>query len=151
GREDISRFVVHLTRDDRDDNRRGGTARNNLFSILEDRSILALNPHCLFNPAVKGLPTKLARRFRVSCFTEVPLNQIHLLVQDIPRRKIKLEPYGICFTKEFILRNGGQPAFYINSYDDDQWLRECVDELYAISVTSTKLKPRLWRILPFIN
>src|SRR3989440_7998435 len=31
------------------------------------------------------------------------------------------------------------------------WLRECLDELYDISVSRTRLEKPLWRILPFVN
>ena len=151
GREDVSRFMVHLTRDDRKDYKNGATARKNLLGILHDQKILALAPHCLFNPRIAKLTERNAKRFNTVCLTETPLNQLHLLVREIPGRRIKLAPYGICFRKQFIVRSGGQPAIYINSYDDNQWLRECVDELYQISVTSSSVEAPLWRILPFIN
>ena len=51
--------------------------------------------------------------------TETPLNQIHLLVQNIPGRSIKLSSYGIVFRKDFIVSKAGQPALYINEYDDN--------------------------------
>jgi hypothetical protein len=151
GREDVSRFVVHLTRDDREQYSNGGSAKANLLSILREKRIRALTPHCTFNRQVAKLPEKIARRFNTVCFTETPLNQIHLLVRDIPGRQIKLAPYGICFRKEFIVKKRGQPALYINEYDENTWLRECVDELYDLSVTAEALQKPIWRILPFIN
>jgi hypothetical protein len=151
GREDVSRFMVHLTRDDREDYSHGGTARANLLSILREKRISAISPHCTFNRSVEKLPEKIAKRFNTACFTETPLNQLHLLVREIPGRKIKLSSYGICFRKEFIVEQGGQPALYINEYEDNTWLRECVNELYDISVSAKNLKKPLWRILPFVN
>jgi hypothetical protein len=151
GREDVSLFIVHLTRDDRDDYSDGASARQNLQDILKARRIRALSPHCTFNRRLKGLPENIARRFYTACFTETPLNQIHLLVRDIPGRRIKIEPYGICFKKNFIVAQGGQPALYINEYNDRTWLRECLDELFDISVSDTELVKPLWRILPFVT
>jgi hypothetical protein len=152
GREDVSRFMVHLTRDDRDDDYSyGASARANLRSILSEQRIRALSPHCTFNRKLAKLPDKIARRFNTSCFTETPLNQLHLLVREIPGRRIKLSSYGICFRKDFIVSKGGQPALYINEYDDNNWLRECVDTLYDDSVTPKMLVKPLWRILPFVN
>lgn len=151
GREDVSRFMVHLTRDDRDDYDEGGTPKSNLLSILGDKRILALSPHCTFNKKLKKLPEKIQNRFNTVCLTETPLNQIHLLVQDIPGRKIKLSSYGICFHKEFIVQAGGQPALYINEYHGNTWLRECVDEIYDEYVSSTKVIKPYWRLLPFVN
>jgi hypothetical protein len=151
GREDVSRFMVHLTRDDRDDYSDGGSARSNLRSILSEQRIRAISPHCTFNSKIKKLPAKIAQRFNTTCLTETPLNQIHLLVRDIPGRRIKMEPYGICFKKDFIIEQGGQPALYINEYDSNTWLRECVDKLFDRSVTAAKVVKPLWRILPFVN
>jgi hypothetical protein len=151
GREDVSRFMVHLTRDDRDDRDDGATARTNLRGIIRDRQILALEAHCTFNRKIEKLPEKIARQFYTTCFTETPLNQLHLLVRDIPGRRVKLAPYGICFSKDFIVKKGGQPALYINEYDGNTWLRECVDELYETSVSAKKVTRPLWRILPFVN
>jgi hypothetical protein len=151
GREDVSRFMVHLSRDDRNDYSDGNSARGNLLNILRERHIRALSPHSLFNPRIEKLPKKIRHSFDTACFTETPLNQLHLLVRDIPGRSIKLAPYGICFTKDFIVASGGQPAIYINSYEQNTWLRECVDELYEIAIVDGRLKKPLWRILPFIN
>jgi hypothetical protein len=148
GREDISRFMVHLTRDFEKNG--GKTARQNLISILLNGQILAANPHCFFNDRVKTNQT-LAAKFAVACFTEVPLNQIHLLSRDIPGRQVKLKPYGIVFTREFIVSAGGQPALYLNGYGGNQWLHESVTAIYNRSVASGKVVEPYWRILPFIN
>lgn len=152
GREDVSRFIVHLTRNDKDEwSEGGGTARQNFLAILKSKSIFALRPHCLYNNKLKSVDEKVKNKFKVACFTEIPLNQLHLLAREIPGRSIKLEPYGFCFTKEFIVKNGGQPAMYINSYDGHSRLRECVDHLFDEAVTNDSLKSPAWRILPFIN
>lgn len=151
GREDVSRFMVHLTRDDTQGHKNGGTAKENLRSILSDQRIFALAPHCTFNRRVKKLPEKIQDRFNTVCLTETPLNQIHLLVQNIPGRSIKLSSYGIVFRKDFIVSKAGQPALYINEYDDNTWLRECVDAIYDDNVSAKQLNKPFWRILPFVN
>jgi hypothetical protein len=152
GREDDSRFMVHLTRDDRSDHPDdGNTAKKNLLSILRSKCISAIEPHCTFNRRIKKLPEKIKRRFYTVCLTETPLNQIHLLVRHIPGRSIKLSSYGICFTKDFIVNKEGQPALYINEYENNTWLRECVDQLYDTSVSAKHLTKPLWRILPYVN
>jgi hypothetical protein len=150
-REDVSRFMVHLTRDDRQDYDHGGSARSNLLSILSEKRVRALSPHCTFNRQIKALSGKNAVMFHTTCFTETPLNRIHLLVRDILGRGVKLAPYGICFTKDFIVQQRGQPTIYINEYNNNTWLRECVDELFEKSVTPTKVIKPHWRTLPFVN
>jgi hypothetical protein len=151
GREDVSRFVIHLTRNDKADFENGGTARGNFIKILKSRSIQAIRPHCLFNKKIEK-SEKLTKAFRVACFTEVPLNQLHLLTKEIPGRKIKFEPYGFCFSKQFLIEAGGQPAIYINSYGGNNSLYDCVQQLYLnFSEASIVNEDPAWRILPFIN
>jgi hypothetical protein len=148
-REDISRFVVHLTRDNTSSG--GNTASKNFRSILRDRQIRATTAHCLHRKKLGNLPEASQKMFNVTCFTEAPLNQLHLLVSDIPGRSIKLEPYGFCFEKRFLVERGAQQAIHINSYKDNHWLKECVDELFAKGVVGGKLKKPIWRLLPYIN
>ncbi len=60
GREDISRFVVHLTRNDTNDFSDGGTAAENFQAIIEDRRICAYQPHCIYSDKI---PEKLKKIF----------------------------------------------------------------------------------------
>jgi hypothetical protein len=111
-RDDISNFVVHLTRRYGND-----SARHNLVSILNDRTIEARHPHCLFSPLFSQLrfTDLLKSKFKTVCFTETPVNQITPLCRKIPGRQIELEPYGLVFYRDYLLERGGSPAFYINS------------------------------------
>ena len=70
GRGDLSRFVIHLTRDDRNDFENGDTAEENFRGIVSDQTILAVRPHCLH---AEDIPDEHSRQFSVCCFTEVPL------------------------------------------------------------------------------
>lgn len=151
-REDYSRFLIHLTRNDSDTFENGASARENFISIFKSKRINAYRPHCLFNKKLDGLADEIKEKFNVSCFTEVPLSQIHLLTQEIEGRKIELEPYGFVFSKDFIINNGGQPVTYINSYNQNLWLRKSIDSLFNDSfLNNGKLHSQRWRILPFIN
>lgn len=145
-REDISRFVVHLTRDDRKSFSNGSIARKNFLTILKEKRIVAYSSHCLHH---KKLPDKPF--FKTACFTETPLNHIRQLVGPIPGRQIELEPYGFVFLREFIVKAGGQPAIYINSYDGNTRLRESVDELFRVARDVAPVNTLLSRLLPFIN
>jgi len=151
-RDDISQFVVHLTRDDRKDFSPGGaTARKNFLRILKERHIGAFSAHCIFNPLLGKTPSEVQEQFRVACFTETPLNQLHLLARGIPGRSVILEPYGFCFRKSFLVEAGAQQAVYINSYGGNGWLKESVMALYKRCVTAGELEEPEWRILPFLN
>ena len=152
GREDISRFVVHLTRDDRKTFPQGGSsARENFLSIVNGRKIVAYSPHCLHSRSLSQLSEEVQKRLEVACFTEVPLNQLHLLCQVIPGRSIKLDSFGFVFSKEFFANAGGQPAIYVNSYGENSWYREAFDELFALVKSDGENASLLWRILPFLN
>lgn len=150
GREDLSRFIVHLTRDDRKTFRDGRSARKNLLAILKQKRLLAAQAHCLHGKKIDRLPDSLQDSTKVVCLTEVPLNQLHLMVRKIPGRLVNLEPYGVVFTKEFVTAAGAQPALYINAYQSN-WLREAADQLFACAAAGEPAYDKLWRFLPFIN
>jgi hypothetical protein len=81
----------------------------------------------------------------------VPLTQLHLLTKYIPGRKTKMEPYGLVFTREFIIENKAQPALYINSYHGNHWLKDAADKLCDIAEKNDYSKGLIWRFLPFLN
>jgi hypothetical protein len=109
-RDDMSPFVVHLTRD-----YDGDSAISNLVSMLDDKVIYARTAHCLFNHLIEKFKPSLQEEFKTVCFTETPLTQIERLVTKVPGKKIELEPYGLVFQKETVLEKGASPAIYINA------------------------------------
>ena len=111
-REDLSRFLVHLTRD-----YEGTKARDNLISILLDKTIEARNPHCLFMHEIDRLRFSqvLRKAFCTVCFTETPLAQVRRLTTAIPGRKVEFKGYGLVFLKETLLQRGASPAIYLNA------------------------------------
>ena len=109
-RDDISKFVVHLTR-----HHDGVSARTNLVSILNEKVIEARNAHCLFKYELGRFTNRLASRFNTVCFTETPLTQIRRLINPVPGRRIQLKPFGLVFGKNTLIEQGGRPAIYINT------------------------------------
>jgi hypothetical protein len=110
-RSDISKFLVHLTR-----NCNGVDARTNLINILKSKILEARNHHCLFSPKIRRMQftPKLKNSFKTVCFTETPLDQIHkLAIEDFPRQ-IKLRPYGLVFWRDEMIDKGANPAIYLN-------------------------------------
>lgn len=151
GREDISQFIIHLTRDNRDTFEDGATARENFLDIIDSQKIIAVRPHCLFNKRLEKFSQREQDKLNVACFTEIPLSQLHLLVREISHRQIQLEAYGFVFTKDFIVEKGGQPAIYINSYHKNFLLKEAVYEIFDHSHKNKIFNGMMWRLLPFIN
>jgi hypothetical protein len=148
-RQDVSHFVVHLTRDAIPANP-ATTARQNLMKILTDRKIEARNPHCYHNLRLAELPQNVQSEFKVVCFTEAPLDQLHHLTGKIEGRQILLQPYGLIFKKKFLLKSGAQPAIYLNGYDGNAWLKEAARDLFNELRDNGKTN-RATRFLPFLN
>ena len=111
-REDVSRFLVHLTKDDELEG-----AEDQLLSILSDRNIEARNAYCLFSPLIKNsdFSPVLKNKFNTVCFTETPLPQIVSLLLDLPGRRVKLKPYGLVFWRRELVARGANPAIYVNA------------------------------------
>jgi hypothetical protein len=151
GREDYSQFIVHLTRNDDEDYSDGNIARNNFQSILKDKAIKAFRPHCLFNNDLTNFSDSEKNKFNVVCFTEIPLNQLHLLTKEISGRKIKFEPYGFVFKKELLIQNGAQPAIYINSYGSNFLLRDSIYDIWNKWKIDKDFNSLTWRLFPFVN
>jgi hypothetical protein len=108
------------------------SAPQNLRSILRSRRVKAGTAHCLHRQKLEQAPPSVRRAFEVTCFTEVPLNQIHLLTQPIAGRRIQLEAYGLVFEKRFLVQQGAQPALYINQYGGtNASLRDAADKIFS--------------------
>ena len=145
-RTDISRFMVHLTRDDRGEEH-GATARANFENMLAIGEITALRPHCLH---AKYIPEDKQHRFAVTCFTETPLSQIKMLTRRIEGRKIKLEPYGFAFKREFLLECGAAQVIQVNSYADNKTVREGFDRMFEL-VKNSNFCSKMIGMIPFLS
>jgi len=119
-REDISPFLVHLTRTSQ---AKGASARQNLHEIiklqqLEQRGALVSDVR--FAIYTLNMKEEEKRRFfSAICFTETPLNEFHCLL-DIDSRKVDLEPYGLVFLKDAMAARGVNPIFYVNNHPADK-------------------------------
>jgi hypothetical protein len=132
-RQDISPFLVHLCRklEDR-------SAGDSLRSIIQQRRL-----HSRTGPisdARFGTYTNTMdeeeklRFFGAVCLTETPINEIHCLL-DIADRRVQLEPYGLVFQKETLVRRGVSPVVYLNNENGDK------NEVVAALCTLIRTKP----------
>jgi hypothetical protein len=137
-REDLSRFLVHLTRNYDDE-----SACNNLLNILSSQVIQARNAHCLVMHKLvnMGFSDILKKKFNTVCFTETPLTQINKLIA-VADRKIELESYGIIFWKDDLFNAGASPAVYINAKGTsvDKFLLDEFESIFKNIKTLNKLK-----------
>ncbi|WP_316674778.1 abortive infection system antitoxin AbiGi family protein [uncultured Tolumonas sp.] len=132
-RDDISKFVVHLTKD-----YTNLSAEDNLINILKSQTLEARNYHCLFNDQIRNSELEKDQKsiFKSVCFTETPLVNIKHLTDERIDRKVKLRPYGLAFWRDELLKKNASPAIYINGVSSglDKTLRdEFVSHLQNIS------------------
>ncbi len=115
-RDDLSRFLVHLTR-----NSGGISAEDHLISILKDEVIEARTGWCLFHHKFrqKKFTDILTAKFRTVCLPETPFTKLRHVAVHIPRRRIRLQPYGLVFLKSFLVEKGASPAIYVNGKGAD--------------------------------
>jgi hypothetical protein len=112
-KRDYSPFLVHLTREQFDDSGiEVVSAREVLEYILQDKKLIASKYFCLFKENIDTLSDEGKNRFKVVCFTETPIDQIEILLEEVQGRSVKFRPYGLIFTKEYIREKEGNPVFY---------------------------------------
>jgi hypothetical protein len=120
-RDDISPFLVHLTKSDED----GTPASVILESILLSMQLIAGKKgisDARFGYDAKTLlnDSELERKyFAAVSFTETPLNEIHNLL-EIASRRVNLEPYGLVFLKDSLSIKGVSPVIYLNNIQRDK-------------------------------
>lgn len=116
-KRDYSPLLVHLTKDTYDKNGKiSMLAREVLQCILDEPVLRAYNYYCVFTKGPDGLDNQnssIKDLFKVTCFTETPLDQIDILLEEIPERWFTFKPYGLVFKKEYIRQQGGNPVFYV--------------------------------------
>jgi hypothetical protein len=115
-RNDLSTFLVHLTR-----SQGGVPARENLLTILVECMLRAATPMGML-VSKANVPQTVKDTQRVVCFTETPLEHVWMLVENIKHRAVKLEPYGVAFTKSWARRSGINPVWYIDITIGHEWL-----------------------------
>lgn len=148
-REDLSPYLVHLTRDNTNHFPKTGKSAHSTFNdIWNQRLIKARRVLCIHRGLIRQEPTETQVKFKVACFTETPLGQIKHFV-GVYRRDYQFEAYGFIFKKETLLMKGASPAQYINQYGTHS-LRAWADRMYE-TAKKTNFSGLLWQGIPFMN
>ncbi len=145
-RTDLSTFLVHLTRADG-----GETAKQRLISILTSHVLEARSP---FGPAVQRL--KNANQPTDSqncvCFTETPLEHVHILTSAIEDRSYRFAPYGIAISKKQARKRGVNPVWYLDITPGHPWLTVPLGKMIDDAVATRDFAGRpIARLTPFIE
>ena len=117
-REDISPFLIHLTR-----GAFGSTAKQNLEKIIREKKLACGNgsvSDARFGVNTSGMSEAEKREFFAAvCLTETPLSEIHCLL-EVDERQVNLAPYGLAFLKEKIVSGCHlSPVHYFNNNGGD--------------------------------
>jgi hypothetical protein len=149
-RTDLSTFVVHLTRA----SGKAG-AFENLEAILRGRRIAARTPMGWAARAAVQLGPMATLSQSVVCFSETPLEQVYGMYADIPRRQVKLEPFGLAFTKMTARRHGVNPVWYVDMTPGHRWrICEALDLMRdrAVAIGDDKFAGMVGAVLlPFVE
>jgi hypothetical protein len=145
-RTDLSTFLVHLSRASDEE-----SAKDRLISIVKSRSIEARSP---YGPAVPRLekakqPTESQK---CVCFTETPLEHVHILTSQIEERNFHFEPYGIAISKKQGRKNGVNPVWYLDISPGHDWLTQPLEKMIDEAIDDGEYAGHpLARLTPFIE
>jgi hypothetical protein len=135
-RNDLSQFLFHLTRTG--DLKRAKDlyslqrddvvpvdAHSSLEAILRNRRIEARSAFGYFNFKIRYTrsdgrvlnPGSQIKRdwLKAVCFTETPIDHVHLQTEDIQGRQLKFQPFGLAFRESVVRRANGNPIFYVQT------------------------------------
>lgn len=129
---DMSNYVVHFTKPIN-----GRTAYDIMLSILGNHVLRAMNPFGIARNRAPNVQTQLT-----VCFSEIPLHLIDRLAERRGR-------YGIGFTKEFLLRRGGGPIWYV---ENESPMAIAINQIIEQTSDSNNGRDEpIWNITPFID
>jgi len=158
-RGDLSQFLIHLTRTGpvtirkdifpqlNSDQIVNHTAKQRLERLIKAKQIKAISSFGYFHYKVpKTYPNGYTHNaqscvvrqwLKAVCFTETPLDHIHIQTQPILGRNLHFESYGLAFKEDFIRRQRGTPVMYFES--TNQSIKAALDDM-AISQDAQKFK-----------
>jgi hypothetical protein len=86
------------------------------------------------------------------CFTETPLEYVHLLLEQIDNRQVQFEPYGVAFPKKIGRTKGVNPVWYIDITPGHDWLMGPINQLIEQALEAGGLDGNpIARLAPYIE
>lgn len=122
-----------------------GTGKDNLKSILRAEQIEARTPFGLAKNT-GGDSQKCV------CFTETPLELLHLMTGEIEGRACQFEPYGVAITKKIARMRGVTPVWYLDITPTHHWLTNPIESLINQAIGRGDFEESdISQITPFIE
>ncbi len=84
-------------------------------------------------------------------FTETPLEYSHLMLEEIPDRDVRFEPYGIALTKRIGRERGVNPVWYVDISPGHNWLTNNLNRLAEQFLAQQEELADLAKIFPFVE
>lgn len=147
--------MVHVTRNGEGDN---DTARDRLKAILNAGKLEARSAFGLAKGDLEAKSLSVDSQ-KCVCFTETPLEHIHLMLQDIDDRKCHFAPYGIAITKRVARDLAINPVWYVDitpprppvsSWRD--WLTKPLNTMITAAIDTGNFDSQpIAKITPFIE
>jgi hypothetical protein len=145
-RSDLSTFLVHLTRTSG-----GRSAHDRLLAILEAERLEATSMFGIAKMRLEEAALVVDSQ-KCVCFTETPLEYVHLLLQPLANRTVQFEPYGIAFPKKIGRARGVNPVWYLDITPGHHWLTNAANELVDQAMETDGLDAHpVGRLAPFIE
>jgi hypothetical protein len=106
-----------------------------------------------------GQAVKLLERAKLTsdgqkcvCFTETPIEHIHLLLHDIEDRQVRFEPYGIAITKRIGRKKGVNPVWYLDMTPGHEFLTNPLNRLIQREIDATTFEGSdISELAPFVE
>lgn len=86
------------------------------------------------------------------CFTETPLEYVHLLLEEIENRDFLFKPYGVALTKKMGRNLGVNPVWYVDISPGHEWLMNPINRLMDHALQNPPFDDHdVARLVPFIE
>lgn len=147
-RTDLSTFLVHLSR-----NQDAQSARDGLLSIIRSGRLEARSSFGQAASKLRGDAAGLATQ-KCVCFTETPLEHVHLLLQDIDGREFRFGPYGLALPKRLGRQLGVNPVWYLDITPalGHNWLTNPLNRIVDAAIAAGNFATSdIARLTPFVE
>src|SRR5882672_143255 len=145
-RSDLSTFLVHLTRTSN-----GQSGHDRLISIITAWRLMATSMFGAAKTRLEATGLVLDSQ-KCVCFTETPLEYVHLLLQQIDNRQVQFEPYGVAFPKKLGRGMGLNPVWYVDITPGHDWLMVPINQMIATAIANGGLNNNpIARLTPYIE
>ena len=145
-RSDLGSFLVHLTRNQ---NSEDGATR--LEAILRSRNIEARTPFGCAAQRMKANNLSTDSQ-KCVCFTEMPLQYVHLMIEEIEGRIWRFSPYGVAISRNIGRQKAVNPIWYLDITPGHDWLNRNFENMVDAAIANDNfLNSDLSKLTPFIE